>query len=56
MTQHEPIYDVSVRGYGTGFDMNLAGALAHAKVHGGTVMVSHDGGRTWQPYEPDSGA
>lgn len=53
MSTPEPIYDVSVNGYGTGFDLSLPGAKAHAKVQGGTVMVSHDGGRTWQAYEPD---
>lgn len=53
MAELEPIYDVDVRGRGTGFDLSLAGALSYANVHGGTVMVSHDDGQTWQPYEPD---
>lgn len=44
---HEPIYDVNHQGYGTGFDLSLAGARAHQRVHGGTVMVSYDGGKTW---------
>jgi photosystem II stability/assembly factor-like uncharacterized protein len=53
MVAREPIYDVDVRGRGTGFDLSLAGALSYAKVHGGNVMVSHDSGQTWQSYEPD---
>ncbi|GAA2861356.1 hypothetical protein [Nonomuraea rubra] len=53
MTEREPIYDVDVRGRGTGFDLSLAGALAYAKTHDGTVMVSYDGGQTWERYEPD---
>jgi photosystem II stability/assembly factor-like uncharacterized protein len=44
-----PIYDVDIRGNGTGFDLSLAGARAHQRVHGGTVMVSRDGGQTWEP-------
>lgn len=56
MAEREPIYDVNVRGRGTGVDLSLAGALAHANVHGGTVMVSYDGGETWQPYEPEPAA
>lgn len=46
-----PIYDVNIKGYGTGFDLSLAGARAHQKVHGGTVMVSRDGGQTWKPLD-----
>lgn len=48
-----PIYDVDHQGYGTGFDLTLAGARAHQRVHGGTVMVSRDGGRTWSAVEGD---
>lgn len=48
-----PIYDVSIRGYGTGFDLSLAGARAHQRVHGGAVMVSRDGGQTWAPLADD---
>lgn len=49
----KPIYDVDVRGYGTGLKLSLAGALAHQAVQGGTVMESTDGGRTWHTYEPE---
>ncbi|MGW0061402.1 hypothetical protein ACWDTT_15930 [Streptosporangium sandarakinum] len=48
----EPIYDVNVRGRGTGFNLSLEGAQAYAAVQGGTIMVSHDNGKTWQPYNP----
>jgi photosystem II stability/assembly factor-like uncharacterized protein len=56
-----PIYDVDIRGYGTGFDLSLAGARAHQRVHGGTIMVSRDGGKTWSALddaeeEPDGRA
>lgn len=48
-----PVYDVNRRGYGTGFDLSLAGARAHQQVHGGTVMVSHDNGETWTALDDD---
>lgn len=48
-----PIYDVSINGYGTGFDLSLAGARAHQRIHGGTVMVSRDEGQTWEPVDDD---
>jgi photosystem II stability/assembly factor-like uncharacterized protein len=48
-----PIYDVSIKGYGTGFDLSLAGARGYQRVHGGTVMVSRDGGQTWKPLDDD---
>jgi len=54
MNQPEPIYDVNINGYGTGFDLTLAEALSHAKVHGGTVQVSHDDGNTWNSYNPNA--
>lgn len=51
--RHEPIYDVDHKGYGTGFDLSLAGARAHQRVHGGTIMVSRDGGKTWGEFKED---
>lgn len=53
MADRTPICDVDHQGYGTGFDLTLAGARAHQRVHGGTVMVSRDGGKTWSAVEDD---
>ena len=47
----KPIYDVNRGGYGTGFNLSLAGAKSYQAVHGGDLMVSCDGGRTWNAYE-----
>jgi hypothetical protein len=53
-TRDEPIYDVDdPRGYSTGFDLSLAGARWHQRVHGGAVMVSHDGGKRWNRVEEE---
>jgi len=49
----EPIYDVDIKGYGTGFNLSLEGARGYQRVQGGTVMVSRDGGRTWEPFNDD---
>ena len=45
------IYDVNRGGYGCGFDLTLDEALREQQKYGGTVMVSYDGGRTWDAYE-----
>lgn len=48
---YRPIYDVSKGGYGTGLDFyDWEPAQAHAEIHGGTVMVSYNGGRTWESW------
>jgi hypothetical protein len=53
-TRDEPICDVEDRrGYGTGFGLSLAGARWHQRVHGGGVMVSHDGGERWNRGEEE---
>lgn len=56
MADRPPIYDVDIKGYGTGFDLSLAGARAHQRVHGGTVMVSRDGGQTWSAVDDEEEA
>lgn len=47
----KPIYDVNRGGYGCGFDLTLDEARREQAKRGGTVMVSRDGGRTWQKAE-----
>lgn len=47
------IYDVSRAGYGSGWDLTRDEALREQERHGGTVMVSHDGGQTWTALDTD---
>ena len=51
----EPIYDVNRDGHGSGWDLTLDEAQREQAKRGGTVMVSRDNGRTWNPYEPEEG-
>ena len=49
----QPIYDVNRRGYGSGWDLTLDEAQRQQTKHGGTIVVSNDGGRTWNTYETE---